>query len=62
MYYVELVIVLALLQYLLFALLVGRERVRGGVKAPAVSGHAGFERAWRELCEVCSSAPYRLCR
>jgi len=47
MYYVELVIVLALLQYLLFALLAGRERARGGVKAPAVSGHAGFERAYR---------------
>jgi len=47
MYYVELVIVLALLQYLLFALLAGRMRARGGVKAPAVSGHAGFERAYR---------------
>jgi len=45
--YVELVTVLALLQFLYFGILVGRARERYGVKAPAVSGDATFERYYR---------------
>jgi len=44
---VEIVTVLALLQYLTFAALVGRARVKYGVKAPATSGHEVFERFYR---------------
>lgn len=47
MAWVELVTLLALLQYLGFAILVARARVRHGVKAPAVIGHPLFERAYR---------------
>jgi uncharacterized MAPEG superfamily protein len=47
MEYVAVVSVLALLQYILFAMLVGRARVRYGVKAPAVTGHEVFERHFR---------------
>ncbi len=47
MHYVELVALLAVAQYLLFGAMVGRARGRYGVKAPAVSGHEGFERAYR---------------
>ncbi len=47
MAYVELVTVLALLQFLYFGILVGRARERYGVKAPAVSGDATFERYYR---------------
>lgn len=43
----ELVIVLALLQYLFFGMLVGRARTRYGVKAPAVTGDPIFERHYR---------------
>jgi len=44
---VTLVLVLALLQYVAFAMLVGRARGRYGVKAPAVTGHETFERYFR---------------
>lgn len=44
---VDAVAMIALLQYLVFGSLVGRARERYGVKAPAVSGHEGFERAYR---------------
>ncbi|AUZ53810.1 MAPEG family protein [Stenotrophomonas acidaminiphila] len=47
MHYVELVALLAVAQYLFFGAMVGRARGRYGVKAPAVSGHEGFERAYR---------------
>jgi len=47
MHYVELVAMLAIVQYLFFGAMVGRARGRYGVKAPAVSGHEGFERAYR---------------
>lgn len=47
MHYVELVALLAVVQYLFFGAMVGRARGRYGVKAPAVSGHEGFERAYR---------------
>jgi glutathione S-transferase len=43
----ELVIVLALLQYLFFGMLVSRARTRYGVKAPAVTGAPIFERHLR---------------
>lgn len=44
---VHLVALLAVLQYLVFGALVGRARGRYGVKAPAVTGHELFERAYR---------------
>lgn len=47
MNYVDLVAVLAVGQMVFFAVLVGRARGRYGVKAPAVSGHEMFERAYR---------------
>ncbi|WP_427852412.1 MAPEG family protein [Stenotrophomonas acidaminiphila] len=47
MHYVELVALLAVVQYLFFGAMVGHARGRYGVKAPAVSGHEGFERAYR---------------
>ena len=47
MHYVELVALLAVAQYLFFGAMVGRARGRYGVKAPAVSGHEGFERIYR---------------
>ncbi|WP_433853125.1 MAPEG family protein [Stenotrophomonas nitritireducens] len=47
MHYVELTAMLAVAQYLFFGVMVGRARGRHGVKAPAVVGHEGFERAYR---------------
>jgi glutathione S-transferase len=47
MAWVELVTVLALLQFLYFGLLVGRARERLGVKAPATTGNEIFERYLR---------------
>ncbi|MCL7714870.1 MAPEG family protein [Stenotrophomonas mori] len=47
MHLVELVALLAVVQYLFFAVLVGRARGHYGVKAPAVNGHEGFERIYR---------------
>lgn len=44
---VAVVIVLALLEYVVFAMLVGRARGKYGVKAPAVSGHEMFDRYFR---------------
>lgn len=44
---VELVTVLALLQFLFFGTLVGNARTRYGIKAPAVTGDAIFERYYR---------------
>ena len=40
----ELIMVLALLQYLYFGMLVSRARTRFGVKAPAITGDPVFER------------------
>jgi glutathione S-transferase len=45
--YIDLIALLAVLQYVFFSVLVGRARVAFGVKAPAVSGHDVFERAYR---------------
>ncbi|KAB7766819.1 MAPEG family protein [Xanthomonas maliensis] len=47
MHYVDLVALLAIMQLLCFAMLVGRARGRYRVKAPAISGHEMFERAYR---------------
>ena len=44
---VDIVALLALLQFFAFSALVGKARVRYGVKAPAVTGHEMFERAYR---------------
>lgn len=45
MNYVHIVAILAVLQFFLFGILVGRARKQHGVKAPATSGHELFERA-----------------
>ena len=47
MAHVDIVTALALFQFFAFALLVGRARGKYGVKAPAVTGHEMFERAFR---------------
>lgn len=47
MQYIELVAVLAVLQFIFFGALVGKARGQFGVKAPAVTGHEGFERMYR---------------
>ena len=47
MHYVELVTIIALLQFFVFGVLVGKARGTYGVKAPAIAGHEMFERAYR---------------
>lgn len=47
MHYVQVVALLAVLQYLLFGLLVGRARMRFHVNAPATTGNEEFERVYR---------------
>ena len=47
MEFVAIVAVLALLQYISFAMLVGRARGTFGVAGPAVTGHPVFERYFR---------------
>ncbi|WP_449468356.1 MAPEG family protein [Stenotrophomonas humi] len=47
MHYVEIVAMLVVVQYLFFSYEVARARERHGVKAPAITGHEGFERAYR---------------
>lgn len=47
MNYVHIIAVLAILQFFLFGILVGRARVKHGIKAPAVTGNVQFERAFR---------------
>lgn len=47
MNYVHIVAVLAILQFLVFGMLVGRARERYAVKAPATSGHELFDRTYR---------------
>jgi len=44
---IDIVALVALLQFFVFAALVGRARGTYGVKAPAVTGHEMFERAYR---------------
>ena len=47
MSYVAIVGLLALLQFVFFGMAVGRARGKYGVKAPAITGHEGFERYFR---------------
>jgi glutathione S-transferase len=47
MAYVDIVTALALLQFLVFAIQVGRARGRYAIKAPAVTGNELFERHFR---------------
>jgi glutathione S-transferase len=47
MAYVDIVTVLALLQFIVFGFKVGRARGRYGVKAPAITGNDTFERYFR---------------
>ena len=47
MAYVQLVIVLALIEFLVFGYAVGQARTRYNVLAPATSGHEVFERCFR---------------
>lgn len=47
MNYVHIIAVLAVLQFFLFGILVGRARAKYGVMAPATSGNEHFERAFR---------------
>ena len=44
---VAFVILLALVEFVVFGMLVGRARAKYGVKAPATSGHEVFERWFR---------------
>jgi glutathione S-transferase len=47
MAYVDIVTALALLQFVVFGFKVGKARTRFGVAAPAITGHATFERYFR---------------
>ena len=47
MHLVQLVAILAVLQFLLFGKLTGTARAKSGLKAPAMTGDAGFERMHR---------------
>jgi len=47
MEYVAIVTVLALLQLFVFAIQVGQQRIKHGVRAPAISGAPEFDRAFR---------------
>ena len=47
MHYVDIVAMLAVLQYLVFSALVGKARGTYGIKAPAITGSEGFERIYR---------------
>ncbi|EHR70755.1 MAPEG family [Burkholderiales bacterium JOSHI_001] len=47
MNYVDVVAMLAVAQYIAFSTLVGKARIKYGVKAPAVTGSEPFERAYR---------------
>ena len=47
MNYVHIVALLAVLQFFVFGILVGRARAKYGIKAPATSGNEEFERAFR---------------
>ncbi len=47
MNYVHVVAILAVLQFFLFGILVGRARAKHGIKAPSTAGNELFERAFR---------------
>ncbi len=44
---IELIAILAVLQFLVFGALTGDARRKSGLKAPAITGHDGFERMYR---------------
>lgn len=45
--FIEIIALVAVLQYLTFCFLVGGQRKASGLKAPAMTGHDGFERMYR---------------
>ena len=47
MFWIEVVSLVALLQYLIFGALVGQARGKYGIEAPATTGHEMFERVYR---------------
>ena len=47
MAFVTVIVMLALVEYMYFAVAVGRARVRHGVEAPSVTGDENFERFFR---------------
>lgn len=47
MQYVELVAILAVLQFFFFGFMTGQSRRESGLKAPAISGSESFERMYR---------------
>jgi glutathione S-transferase len=47
MNYVDVIAMLAVLQYLVFTSLVGKARGKYGIKAPAITGSEAFERVYR---------------
>lgn len=47
MQYVELIVIIAVIQFLFFGVMTGKARVKYGVKAPATTGEEGFERMYR---------------
>jgi uncharacterized membrane protein YecN with MAPEG domain len=47
MAYLAIVTLLALIEFFVFGILVGRARGKYGIKAPATSGHPVFERTFR---------------
>lgn len=47
MQYVHTVAILAVFQFFVFSFLVGRARMKYGIDAPAITGHAEFERIFR---------------
>jgi len=47
MQYIELVAALAVLQFVFFGAMTAKARVDSGLKAPAMTGHDGFERMYR---------------
>lgn len=47
MQYIELIALTAVLQFLVFGVMVGKARTAAGLKAPAVVGDENFERAYR---------------
>lgn len=47
MQFVELIAILAVIQFIVFIALTGRVRGQSGLKAPAITGHEGFERMYR---------------
>ena len=47
MAYATIIVMLGLIEYIAFSMLVGRQRGRSGVQAPAVTGDEVFERYYR---------------